>query len=788
MGNKDVFSGTSGITISDVLNEEDLEKSLTQFHKLIKLAISFVDLGGNILAYKGWTDICSEYHRKNPEICSLCVCNIKDIIFSVPAGEYRIHKCHSGLYHMTTPITAGGTLLGGFVISQFLMEDEPIDTDFFTSMAKCYGFDQDSYLDALAKIPIMNRAALSDIASFIAYMGNMLSSMALKNLRLTQGISENAALLDSLRQSEEKYRMLVEYQSDFILKADLEGRYTYVSPSYCDLMCRDESALLGTFITSDIYEDDLSSFESYIPDFFISPPSLHTIQMKTGLGVRWIQWTIKGVNDENGVPQYTIGTGRDITTTKLLEKHLTESQSRMSSMVSNIVDVLILTDADFHIAYASPNISKLFGWESNELIGTIIFEKFHPNDVQRSLRRINRLKGKSATDSTPLSTSGEIMYMSKESGYRNVYLTAVDLLNEPGVNGIMINFRDITKDKQKLEKIRFLSYRDVLTRLNNRTFHEAELKRLDAKKTFPVSIIVGDVNGLKLINDAFGHAEGDRALKRTAEILRHCCGTKGSLSRIGGDEFSIILPGMDSVEANALCNRISKYFQISKSNKIKFSISLGCETKTDPNESLSEVMKNAEALMYRHKLLESHSAHGSLISSIKAAMLEKSRETEEHEERIVSLTLRLGRDIGLEESELNRLELLATLHDIGKMSIDKRVLNKRGKLSDDEWFEIRKHPEAGYRIALASPELVHIADCILCHHENWDGSGYPQGLRGEEIPLLSRIVSVVDSYDAMTNDRVYRKAKDKEEVLEELKNNSGTQFDPRIVDAFIKII
>ena len=128
------------------------------------------------------------------------------------------------------------------------------------------------------------------------------------------------------------------------------------------------------------------------------------------------------------------------------------------------------------------------------------------------------------------------------------------------------------------------------------------------------------------------------------------------------------------------------------------------------------------------------------------------------------------------------------LHDLGKMSVDKRILEKRGKLTENEWMEIKKHPEAGYRIALASPELVHIADFILCHHENWDGSGYPQGLKGEEIPLLSRIVAVVDAYDAMSNDRPYKKARSKDAAIQELRKYAGTQFDPNIVDAFLGIL
>jgi HD-GYP domain-containing protein (c-di-GMP phosphodiesterase class II) len=125
------------------------------------------------------------------------------------------------------------------------------------------------------------------------------------------------------------------------------------------------------------------------------------------------------------------------------------------------------------------------------------------------------------------------------------------------------------------------------------------------------------------------------------------------------------------------------------------------------------------------------------------------------------------------------------LHDIGKIGIDNSILNKPGKLSKNEWEIMKKHSEIGYRIAMSSPELEPIAEYILAHHERWDGNGYPQGLKGEEIPLLSRILAVVDSYDAMTEDRVYRKAMTHQAAIEEIKKNAGTQFDPNIAQIFI---
>src|SRR5665648_1073046 len=340
------------------------------------------------------------------------------------------------------------------------------------------------------------------------------------------------------------------------------------------------------------------------------------------------------------------------------------------------------------------------------------------------------------------------------------------------------------------EEILFLSHHDFLTGLYNRIFFEEEKKRLDTPRQLPISIIMGDINGLKLVNDGFGHSKGDEVLIEIAKILKSCCRKEDIISRIGGDEFGILLSKTDSKSAQLVCSRISgtcKGYALDGSS-IYPSISVGHATKNIETETMDNILMAAEESMSKQKLLESKSAHSSILASIKAIMFEKSQETEEHAERMVQLSKSIGMAMSLTDDQLNELELLSTLHDIGKMSIDAEILSKPGKLSDKEWVEMRKHPEIGFRIAQASPELIPIAKYILCHHERWNGKGYPQGLIGEQIPLLSRILAIVDSFDAMTNDRAYRSAMTKGEAIEEIRRNSGTQFDPDIVNIFIEKI
>lgn len=233
---------------------------------------------------------------------------------------------------------------------------------------------------------------------------------------------------------------------------------------------------------------------------------------------------------------------------------------------------------------------------------------------------------------------------------------------------------------------------------------------------------------------------------------------------------------------------VESYNRTIEDRTYDISLSIGHATKTDQGENINHVVKAAEDYLHNRKLLDRRSSHSTLLSSIMATMFERSQETEEHAERIAVLSKMIGGRLGLPQRSLNELELLSMLHDIGKVGIDDSILNKPGKLNRSEWKAMQRHPEIGYRIAMTSPELEPIAEYILSHHERWDGTGYPRGLKGEEIPLLARILAVVDAYDAMTEDRVYRKALTVSEEIEEIRRNAGTQFDPEIARIFIECL
>ena len=344
---------------------------------------------------------------------------------------------------------------------------------------------------------------------------------------------------------------------------------------------------------------------------------------------------------------------------------------------------------------------------------------------------------------------------------------------------------DITERKNLEDKSMFLSQTDMVTGLKNRAYLEELMSKTEKLAGEYTWIIMGDVNGLKLINDSFGHTEGDRLLKTIGNILRDCCSKDDVPARWGGDEFVVYVRNKSEEYVQNLINCITEACERAKNSPIKVSITLGYANRGADMKSLNAVLKRAEEGMYRHKLLESRSTRSSIIASLEQTLHEKHIETLEHTKRIRKMCVKVGNRMGLSHEEMDELVLLGALHDIGKIGIPESILMKPGPLTEEEWSVMKKHTEIGYRIAAATPELAHIADEILYHHERYDGTGYPHGLAGKSIPKLARVISIVDSFDVMTHERVYKEMVSVEEAVKELYRCSGKQFDPEIVEMFI---
>ncbi|SMD05271.1 diguanylate cyclase domain-containing protein [Sporomusa malonica] len=470
---------------------------------------------------------------------------------------------------------------------------------------------------------------------------------------------------------------------------------------------------------------------------------------------------------------------RDQTATELQRQKIYFAQ-----LFENSPESIAILDSQARIIDINRDFESFFQYELREVYGRLIDDVIVPSTLYEEGLAISKTvleSVKCQLDTTRKRKDGSLV---------DVQLIAYPIIIDDQVAGIYAIYRDISERKRAENQLQYMSFRDVLTGVFNRNYFEQELQRLESEQKMDrLGIIVCDVDGLKLINDTLGHEKGDLLLKTAAEILQSSIPHEAVLARIGGDEFGILLPGAGEAELATVYTRIHQKLRVYNSSRSDFTISLSLGyASVSHAASLKDAVKLADNRMYKEKLHRSQSARSALVKTLMHALHARDFITEGHGERMQELVEKLARRAGVHEYAIGDMKLFAQFHDLGKVGIPDGILFKPGPLDETELAEMRRHSEIGYRIAIASPELNHIADWILKHHEWWNGNGYPIGLKGTEIPLESRILAIVDAYDAMTNDRPYRKGMDKDTACIELTRCAGKMFDPNLVHSFIEMI
>lgn len=502
--------------------------------------------------------------------------------------------------------------------------------------------------------------------------------------------------------------------------------------------------------------------------------------------VRWIEERIIFQRDKDNKILSERGIIIDITEIKELEQELKKSHKKYESIFENSSAIIIIIKPDGKVESVNRKFVECLGYSKSEIHDKYINEIIEKNDSERIKQKfpilINyyKMNVDKVIEMKMVSKNGDIRYFSG----------SINVLKE---NDVLINVEivatDITEKKKDEERIRHLVNHDILTDIYNRTFYEEELKRIQASNSYPYSIIVGDVNGLKEVNDVLGHEKGDLLLKKIAVILKKSCRVTDVIARIGGDEFAVICPNTSSKSAQIICNRISELCEIEgKNSLIKPSIALGFATEYYNKEKTNVIFKEADDKMYKNKLTFSQSSRSSFLFAQQNMLEEKTLETREHANQIRKFALEIGKKLHFTQDKLDLLSLTALMHDVGKIGVPSEILMKKGKLNNHEFEMIKKHSLIGYNILKTSLTTKEIGKYVLHHHESWDGSGYPDGLKGYEIPLISRIISIADAYVVMINGRPFKKKMNKQEVINELKRCSNLQFDPALVKLFIKIL
>ncbi|MDP2856663.1 MAG: PAS domain S-box protein [Bacillota bacterium] len=482
-----------------------------------------------------------------------------------------------------------------------------------------------------------------------------------------------------------------------------------------------------------------------------------------------------------------VGVIADVSDQKKAEHALRASAERFRRLADNARDIIFTfrKDPDWRVEYTSPAVCTILGYEPDELIG-------QPLVLRRLCERADLAELLKAV-STCRESQFTFSLRARHKSGRPVWLEAKasKVLDAGGqicaVEGIA---RDVTEHMRLEEQLRYMSLHDELTGLHNRRHFERELQRAVDEGLYPICVISSDVDGLKLVNDTMGHKQGDQMLVDYANLLETAIDMPAVISRIGGDEFALLLTSTPPEMADEAVARIEGAVERYNSRDpiVPLSVSLGMATTSGPDTALDDLLGQADRNMYREKIHRSTTAAHSIVRSLLAVLTAKDNVAEGHFSRVSRLSQVLGEAAKLSKKDLADLALLAEVHDLGKVSTPDQILFKRGPLTKREREEVEQHSTVGYKIARSSPELSHIAELILHHHEWWNGTGYPLGLSSDAIPVQCRILAIIDAYDAMTNDRPYRKAMTRSAAIQELQRCAGQQFDPLLTDLFVQIL
>lgn len=379
-----------------------------------------------------------------------------------------------------------------------------------------------------------------------------------------------------------------------------------------------------------------------------------------------------------------------------------------------------------------------------------------------------------------LSSRVEIKRYDEIGTISDMYNQMADKMNQL-VNNLEENVQERTA------QIQYLSCHDTLTGLMNRRCFEDTLKMLDTKASLPISILFADVNGLKMVNDVFGHTSGDILLKKVAAALRRSCRSEDAVARVGGDEFIVLLPNTEGREVKKIVERIRSSLLDQKVNNINCSIAIGYDTKTSSYEDIEKVMGNAENEMYQDKIFMRKSFADDAINTIIQSLQEKNEHIKTHSNRVAKLCERMGKKLGLPQPEIKKLLDAGLFHDIGKIVLENELLNKEN-LTENERQQLMQHTVVGYKILKLFDHTLDLADDVYAHHEKWDGSGYPKGLKGSEIPLNARIIALAEGYDNKLSKVEEHTPEHLEQILSELMEEAGHNYDTELTKAFVEMI
>ncbi len=513
---------------------------------------------------------------------------------------------------------------------------------------------------------------------------------------------------------------------------------------------------------------------------------LDLLMLRQRSGSIWVHLTATRTRDKGGTGFALQLAVSDISARVQAEDLLANEKALLETTLESVEEGVLSTDLSGNIVFANRAAEALIGMSEQEMLNRPIEAAFPVLDAVSGMECCSAVREVLALGRS-LEHNQLCQLLSHDGTRRYIESNASPVVRGGGtVLGAVLVFHDYTERHRRQTEIEWLNTHDPLTGLFNRRYFDQVMDRYEKDPESPFALAMADVNGLKLTNDAFGHLAGDRLLRRVGDILTRESRSSDIVVRIGGDEFVLILPDTDQKTAEQLIDRVAKAMAAEKPEGIHISLSIGIAYRDASSTEVDRVFREAEDLMYRNKLAQSTSLRSRTIEIVMTTLFEKSEQETNHSRRVGELCRSMAEHLGFDADGIAQMQIAGLMHDIGKIGVDEKCLNKPERLDTEEWREMRRHPETGFRILSSVREFSEIARFILEHHEQWDGSGYPRGLSGGEITLQARIIGVVDAFEAMTSTRSYRKAMSEGDAVLVLEKGAGSQFDPELVHTFVE--
>ena len=563
---------------------------------------------------------------------------------------------------------------------------------------------------------------------------------------------------------------------DFVFVFDLAGYLLLRSPSTDDLDATGDRDHLGSFLSRGFLDRVLYLAERESPPFL--PLDLPLSQGRQPLPTE----ALLGRTHLEGRTAFVLAC-RDTRHHRQNEDVLEKSEERYHTIFDHSPLGIVHIDHDGIVTDLNETFAQIMGTQKTRLLGFNMIERLVDPWMRRAV--LDSLGG------TPGLYEGQYTSL---TGGRTSWLKAQfrPMTSRKGTFlGVVGVVEDVSERREAEERIRFLNLHDPLTGLLNRRCFDQELHRLDTPDHLPLCLVMGDVNGLKLANDAFGHPEGDLLLTTIAQILHDTAEPEEQVFRWGGDEFILLLPRADASRARERIARIhERCTSYGGKGLVRPSISLGFGIKNSPDEDYRDVLlKVAEDRMYEVKMREGRRARLRILAALEERLHRVSGgDMGRHLNRLLRWCDWLGPLMDLREGDHKNLRLLCQFHDLGLVGCSREVLDLPAPLQEEAFEQLQEHPVTGYRLAKSIPELLPAADLILAHHERWDGKGFPQGLWQESLPFPVRLFHLVDALDVLTHPRPYDPPLQPDLALAELRRQRGTRFDPALTDRFADLL